>query len=46
MAVNNLSALNVMCEENKELRGKMDEKLKYQCDSAKEVSEYIKTLTP
>lgn len=41
-AVNSIASLNAACESNKELRQHMNQKLKDQCDSAKEVSEYAK----
>lgn len=46
VATNNLVALNALCEQNKDIRDKMDDDLKHQCDSAREVSEYIKTINP
>ncbi|ELY4027129.1 hypothetical protein SMY33_003644 [Cronobacter malonaticus] len=43
-AINNIASLNATCESNKELRQHMNQQLKYQCDSAKEISEYAKHL--
>ncbi|EOC1608470.1 hypothetical protein ACN5OL_001864 [Cronobacter sakazakii] len=43
-AVNSIASLNATCESNKELRQHMNQKLKDQCDSAKEISEYAKHL--
>lgn len=43
-AVNSYSSLNEQCQAKAHLRDKMDEKTRYQCDSAKEVSKYLDDL--
>ncbi|EOC1313834.1 hypothetical protein ACI09C_002898 [Cronobacter turicensis] len=43
-AINNIASLNATCENNKELRQHMNQKLRDQCDSAKEISEYARHL--
>lgn len=43
-AVNNYSSLNEKCKAKSDLRDKMDEKTRYQCDSASEISNYLDGL--
>lgn len=43
-AVKNYSSLNETCQAKENLRDKMDDKTRYQCDTAKEVTRYLDGL--
>lgn len=44
-AVNNYSSLNEQCQAKAHLRNKMDDQTRYQCDSAKEVTQYLEDIS-
>ncbi|EGT0673405.1 hypothetical protein JAF85_004207 [Citrobacter werkmanii] len=43
-AVKNITYLNDTCEANKAIKEKMDSSLKEQCETAKEITDYISSL--
>lgn len=45
IAVKNLSQLNEVCESSTELKDKMDASTKKQCETAKEVTNYISGMS-